>query len=105
MLSAKEKRFLKYWDDQKTGGKWSYILVYTIGWGFLIFFVPMIISYMSYMYASVHLYVLLGLSIVPIWILIVFSLAVGCVISFFQWDRNEGKYRKIRYKESSKPAQ
>jgi hypothetical protein len=101
MLSAKEKRFLKYWDDQKTGGKWQYILIYTIGWGFLLFFVPMLISYLSYMYTSIHLYVLFGFSIFPIWALIVFSLALGCLISFFQWDRNESKYRTIRHKERS----
>jgi hypothetical protein len=98
MLSAKEKRYLKYWNDQKAGGKWQYIVVYTIGWGFLLFFVPMLISYLSYMYASVHLYVLLGFSMVPIWALIVFSIALGCVISFLQWDRNEGKYKTILHK-------
>ncbi len=93
MISAKEKRFLKYWEDQKTGGKWQYILIYTIGWSFILFFVPLAASFVIDMYAAFKLYQL------PLWAAILVAVILGFTGSVYFWDRNEKKYRTIREKE------
>jgi acyl-CoA hydrolase len=35
VLSAKEKRFIKYWQEQRTGGRWSYFLLYILAGSFI----------------------------------------------------------------------
>ena len=93
MLSAKEKRFLKYWEEQKTGGKWQYIIVYTIGWAFILFFMPLTISFLINMYTAFRIYTL------PLWAAIALSVAIGFALSQFMWHKNEEKEKDLLQKE------
>ena len=89
MLTPKEKRFLKYWDEQKAGGKLQYIIVYTIGWSFILFFIPLAISFF------VNMYVALKLHQLPVWAAIVLSIVLGFLISLFTWHQNEKKQKAL----------
>jgi len=93
MISAKEKRFLKYWEDQKMGGKRQYIIVYTIGWSLVIFFIPLAVSFFINMYTAFRLYQL------PLWAAILLSIMISLAGSFYFWDRNEKRSKMIRERE------
>lgn len=95
MISAKEKRFLKYWDDQKTGGKWQYILIYSLGWSIIIFILPLAFSFVYDMYTGDKIFQL------PLWATIVLSVVLAVAVSFFSWHRNQKKYNKILKKEQA----
>jgi hypothetical protein len=92
MLSAAEKRFIRYWEDQRKDGKWSYVLTYTIGWGVIIFFLPLTVSYILSMLNFIALYQL------PIWVIIVLSLLIGFAGNLFFWHRNEEKWKALTRK-------
>jgi len=99
MLTPKEKRFLKYWDEQKIDGKLQYILVYTIGWSFILFFIPLAIS------LFVNMYIALKLHQLPLWVAIVLSIVVGFSIALLTWHQNEKKYKSLlRKQDETVPA-
>lgn len=99
MLSAKEKRFLRYWDDQKAGGRTQYLIIYTIGWAFILFFIPLATSFVVDMYFFFKLYLL------PLWAAIALSILLGFVIALFTWEKNEKKSRLLRSRQDEKAAQ
>ena len=93
MLSAKEKRFLRYWDDQKAGGHTQYLIVYTIGWAFILFFVPLATSFVIDMYGFFKMYML------PLWAAIILSISLGFAIAVLTWEKNEKKSRLLRSRQ------
>jgi len=95
MITTKEKRFLKYWEDQKAGGKWQYILVYTIGWSVILFIVPLAGSFVIDMYSALKLYQL------PLWASILVAVSLGFAGSIYFWDRNEKKAKDLLQKQNS----
>lgn len=98
MITPKEKRFLKYWEDQKDGGKWQYILVYTIGWSIILFIVPLAFSFVFDMYTAIKM------DQPPLWAAITAAVILGITLSFFIWHRNEKKYRRISAKKLSETS-
>lgn len=88
MLSPKEKRFIKYWEEQRTGGRWPYYLMYiiagtviaTIALSFLI--MMMVIGGVDYL--------------IPI---AVFSFVLVTTITIFTWQNNEKKFKTIIRRE------
>ena len=94
MLSPQKKRFKRYWEDQRKGGKWKYILVYTLGWGIITFF----------LFFPVFLFIfnlsdLLHLDRLPIWVALLLAFALGFAYSVFSWYSNEEKWRVLEQKE------
>jgi len=89
MLSAKEKRFLRYWVDQRAGGMIKYVLPYTLAWALILFLLPLA--------ASVFLNVLnfLHFDMLPVWIAIVLAVFIGFAIAFYSWGKNEKKWRML----------
>jgi drug/metabolite transporter (DMT)-like permease len=96
MLTPKEKRFLKYWKDQKEGGKSSYVIAYTIGWAVIIFILPLAGSFVIDMYTAFKLYQL------PLWAAALISVLLGYIISQFLWSKNERKADNLKQKENSR---
>src|SRR5437868_6751370 len=98
MLSPKEKRFLKYWNDQKEGGKRSYIITYTIGWAVIIFILPLAASFVIDMYSAFKLCQL------PVWAAIIISVLLGLIVSEYRWNRNEKRARQLQREKDSPSA-
>ena len=92
MLSDKEKRFVRYWEEQREGGKWSYLVTYTVGGSVLLFFFPLMIYYILTMlnfFERVHL---------PIIAIAVIAILASFAISQYFWHRNEERWRSLTSK-------
>lgn len=92
MLSDKEKRFVQYWEEQREGGKWSYLVPYTIGGSVLLFFFPLMIYYILTMLNFIER---ARLPIVAIAIIVVLA---SFTISLYIWHRNEDRWRSLHAK-------
>lgn len=94
MLSTKEQRFKRHWEDQRRGGKWVYIIPFTIGWSLIVFFTPLVISLVIDVYGFFRLYEF------RLWEAIVFALIIGFFISNYYWTRNENRWKALIEKET-----
>jgi hypothetical protein len=95
MLSAEEKRFKRYWEDQRSGGKRYYVILYTITWAFILFFVPLIISLFK-----IDIVGFFGLYKIPIWGVILITTSVSFAGSNHFWEKNERRWRLLKDKEA-----
>ncbi len=89
MISREEKRFLRSWEEQRDGGKWSYFLLYTFAGGF-------IISMITYILLLWFLQVRVPR---PLWLVPVVSIIAAAIISLLVWQRNERRFKKIIRRE------
>jgi NADH:ubiquinone oxidoreductase subunit 3 (subunit A) len=95
MLSPKEKRFELYWEDQRTGGKWHYLLLYTFCLTFIVFVAPVLLGLFLSVFSFLHLdrLSLLGLA------LVVASICFAG--SYYAWEKNEKKWKSVLEKAAS----
>lgn len=88
MLSAKEKRFIKYWEEQRTGGRWSYFALYipagTFLCGILTGFLLSLITF-----TGVDHFVTV----------IIISAVLSVAITTGTWLSNERKFKKLIHRE------
>lgn len=89
-INPDERRFLKHWEEQRKGGKASWVAIYTFG-----FF---ILLYMGF----VALGLFSGLPFIKaVWLLLIagvsFFGAIG--LALYWWRRNQQKFRLIVYRE------
>lgn len=90
MLSKEEKRFIRYWEDQRRGGKLSYLLLYSLIGTFIM-----------------SLFVLVGLLLLLqyyfSWALLIAVVSscfvVTVIISFYAWQTSEKKWKRIIHRE------
>jgi len=90
MLSAQEKRFLRYWEEQRTGGFTSYFLLYLIiGTIILTLFASMVLHFFLNMRFAWPLFLtVLGCSV-----------AVSSFTSYFVWRSGERKFKGLIRRE------
>lgn len=88
MLTSTEKRFIKYWEDQRKGGKWKYYLLY-ISMGTII--ASIVLSFLSVMFR-------VGFPD-KIWLIVVASFLVVTVSTILTWDVNEKRFKRIIRRE------
>lgn len=86
MLSAKEKRFIKYWEEQRAGGKLKYYLLYIIA--------GTLVGTLTSMFLSVMLW---GLPMIII--TSVGSLVLVTILTIVTWSSNEKKFKQIIRRE------
>lgn len=91
MLTPAEKRFIRYWEEQRTGGKIKYYLLYILIGTFI---------------AILCLFFLYSLWISPIFTLEFGLVAIAItafvavtLITVITWHRNEKKFRNIIQRE------
>ena len=91
MLTAKEKRFIQYWEEQRTGGKWKYYLLYIIAGTFVASIT------LNFLYSMFYL----GSGFDPMRIVIIsiLSFVLVTVFTIITWDRNENKFKSIIRRE------
>jgi hypothetical protein len=91
MLTATEKRFIKYWEDQRQGGKVRYYLLYIITGSFV---ATLVLSFLTLM---------IGIDLPEnlLWIAIC-SFGVVTFATIFSWWYNEKKFKRIIQREIKK---
>ncbi|WP_315816931.1 hypothetical protein [Paraflavitalea speifideaquila] len=88
MLSAKEKRFIKYWEEQRTGGRFSYFALY----------IPVITIICSIITA--FLFSMLSVVGREYFVAVVVVSAIFSItITILTWINNERKFKAIIRRE------
>lgn len=98
MLSAKEKRFLRYWDDQRVDGMLKYVLPYTLAWALILFLLPLAISVFLNVLNFFHF------DMLPVWVAIVLAVFIGFAIAYYSWNKNEKKWRVLQARAEEQAA-
>jgi drug/metabolite transporter (DMT)-like permease len=89
MLSPTGKRFISYWEDQRTGGKWRYLALYTFCWTFIFVVSPVLLGIVFNFFDFLDLYNWPFLAIVLLIAVISFA------FSHYFWDKNENRLKEI----------
>ena len=90
MLSSAEKRFIRYWEEQRAGGRWSYYATY-IAVGSLI--ATIIICTFLFIFFQIIF------GSIWVWLALVASLLISTVATITSWSLNEKKFRQIIRRE------
>lgn len=88
MLTTKEKRFIRSWEDQRKGGKWAYFLLY-IPVGTLIFFIIAAFIMMAFFLEFPG----------GMWMLVLYCLFLMTIVIIINWVVNEKKFKSIIRRE------
>lgn len=88
VLSAKEKRFIKYWEEQRTGGRLSYFALYIPVGTFLC---SVITAFLFSMLSIVGREYFVSVAIV--------SAILSITITILTWQNNERKFKSIIRRE------
>ena len=88
MLTTKEKRFIKYWEDQRKGGRWAYYAVYIFGGTFAATIVIFLVwSMLAPFYPE------------KLWMIPVSAALIILAITHYSWQTNEKKFKAIIKRE------
>jgi len=88
VLTATEKRFIKYWEDQRQGGKIKYSLLYIITGSFI---ATLVLSFLTLM---------VGIDLPNNLLLIAIgSFSIVTTATFLSWWYNEKRFKKIIQRE------
>ncbi|MGN6419082.1 MAG: hypothetical protein ACTHMC_16410 [Pseudobacter sp.] len=88
MLTAKERRFIKYWEEQRVGGQRPYLTLYIIAGTFISTLVVF------------FLFAMLGIDLEGyIWMVPVIGFLTVTGISVVSWKNNEKKFKGIIKRE------
>lgn len=88
MLSSKEKRFIKYWEEQRKGGRWPYYLLYIPAGTFMCTIVVSFLILMTVIGAVEYLPHIATISLVGI-----------TIATIVAWNKNEKKFKGIIRRE------
>ena len=89
-ISASERRFIRNWEEQRKGGKGSFIAIYTFGYTIIIFMTGVAIGLFTSL-RFVTLPLLLGMAVT--------ALVAGIGLAIFMYSRNQKKFRNIIQRE------
>lgn len=90
LISSKERRFLRYWEEQREGGFLSYVLLYALIGTFItsVFFSILLVIFYRLVFGS------------PVfWMVISGALILSVSITLFTWKNNERYFKKIIRRE------
>lgn len=90
MLNTREKRFIRYWQEQRSGGKGPFFLLYTIG-GTLIITLFCFVVLLFFLQVILHPYML--------WLVPSLSLLAAYLLTWLGWRRNERQWKAIIRRE------
>lgn len=92
MLSAAEKRFIRYWEDQREDGNLSYYLQYTLVGGIIIsLFVFITLFFFLNFYVSLFILIVVPTS----------SIAASFLLTHYSWVKNENRLKRLIKREVS----
>jgi len=88
MLSAKEKRFIKYWEEQRKGGRWLYYLLY-IPAGTIITTILISFLVMMWLIGGIEYFASIAIG----------SFVLVTIMTLVAWQQNEKKFKGIIRRE------
>lgn len=88
MLTTGEKRFIKYWQDQRKGGKLPYYLLYILAGTFI---ASIVLSFLGAMFLASFPENLL--------MIILVSFVIVTIATVLTWSNNEKRFRRIIQRE------
>jgi uncharacterized membrane protein YdjX (TVP38/TMEM64 family) len=88
MLTTGEKRFIKYWQDQRKGGRLPYYLLYILAGTFI---ASIVLSFLGAMFLASFPENL------PMIILV--SFVIVTIATVLTWSNNEKRFRRIIQRE------
>lgn len=88
MLTATEKRFIKYWEEQRQGGRTKYFLLYMLAGTFI---GTIVLSFLSAMFTSGFPH--------NIWLIVIGSFILVTIFTVLTWNVNEKKFKAIIQRE------
>ena len=88
VLTATEKQFIKYWEDQRKGGRIKYYLLYIIAGSFI---ATLVLSFLSLMLSWGF----------PdnIWLIVAGSIGLVTLATILTWQKNEKRFKAIIQRE------
>jgi hypothetical protein len=95
LLTSTEKRFIRHWQEQRTGGRWSYYALYIIVGTFIatLIFSTFLFLFFRFVFGSY-----------TFWIALSAGLIVSCIATIFTWSSNEKKFKQIIRREMDEGA-
>ena len=90
MLTAAERRFLRYWEEQRKGGRVSYYLLYCLVGTFIIAMLIFIV---------LIFFMQLRVSVFLLWFVPSVSFGLGAILTIFSWYRNQQKWKALIQRE------
>lgn len=90
MLTTEEKRFIRYWQEQRTGGKTSYFLLYSLLGSFImsLFGLVILLFFLQFLFSWELLIVTVSVSVV-----------LTCLMTVLVWSRNERRWKSLIQRE------
>ena len=90
MLTTTERRFIRNWQEQREGGKLSYILLYTVVGTFIatIILSVFLVLFFQVVFGSF-----------PFWLVLISGFLISFISSWINWNRNEQKLQQIIRRE------
>lgn len=90
MLTSKERRFIRYWEEQRKGGKGSYILLYTVVGTFIVTLIlsVFLVLFFQIVFGSIFF-----------WAVCISGLVISLLASLITWNRNEKRLQEIIRRE------
>ncbi len=92
MITNTERHFINYWQEQKSGPKWKYYLLFSMAWAVVSF---LVIFFLTKLFTNLWetggrnlIYILVGISII-----------VGIVSTHLTYVSNERRLNKILQRE------
>jgi predicted tellurium resistance membrane protein TerC len=95
LLSTSEKRFIRYWQEQRTGGRGSYYALYIIVGTFIATLI---------LCAFLFLFFKQILRSFTFWVALSGGLVISCIATIMTWSSNEKKYKRIIRREMDQSA-
>jgi hypothetical protein len=95
MISNSDKHFINDWDEQKSGPKWKFYLLFSIAWSVISF---LVIFFLTKLFTN--LWETGGQNL--IYILVSISIISGFLSTHFSYVINERRYKKILEKDKEK---
>jgi uncharacterized membrane protein len=92
MITNSERHFVSYWQEQKSGPRWKYYLLFSIAWSVVSF---LVIFFLTKLFTN--LWETGGRNL--IYILVAISIVIGVLSTHFSYVLNEQKLNKILQKD------
>lgn len=84
--NSRDRRFLKYWEEQRAGGKLSYLIIFSL-----------VGTFIGTIIISVFLFIFFQYTLSLTFLVVVGSaFLVSLVLTWAGWNRNERKFKDIR---------
>jgi hypothetical protein len=90
VLSAREKRFIKYWEEQRKGGRYAYYLLYILGGTFII----SLLGFILLLFILQFMF-----KVTMLWAVPVSAFVLAVLLTLMTWQNNERKFKRIIRRE------